>query len=136
VTLGRVVVALLNRWLPSRWVYVALPVLLIGAFQVVAHADSALAGIGGFALAGLACSALLPLSISFGGTEFPDKAATMSGALIAFYQVGYGIAAFGAGSLHQHAGMTYSGMFSVGSVVAALLAALALAIIRHGAERR
>ena len=95
VTLGRVVFALLERWLPAKWVYVALPVVLAVVFQLVARADGAASGIAAFAAAGLACSALLPLSISLGGEEFPSRAATMSGELIAFYQVGYGVAAFG-----------------------------------------
>ena len=42
--------------------------------------------------------------------------ATMSGALIAFYQVGYGVAAFGVGPLRQLAGLDYSSLFSVRSL--------------------
>jgi predicted MFS family arabinose efflux permease len=131
VTLGRVIIALLERWLPGRPVYVVLPALMVGAFQIIAHAGSTAAGIGGFAIAGLACSALLPLSISFGGAEFPSKAATISGELIAFYQVGYGVAAFGVGLAHQHAGLAYSAVFSAGSVVAGCLIVMALLIVRH-----
>jgi len=44
-------------------------------------------GILAFAIAGLACSAFLPLSISF-GNEFPRMSAVMAGELIAFYQLG------------------------------------------------
>ena len=62
-------------------------------------------------------SALLPLSISLGGTEFPTRAATISGELIAFYQIGYGITAFGVGPLKEFCGVDYSTAFSLGSLV-------------------
>ena len=84
VTLGRVIFAILDRFLPARVVYVALPVLLALIFQLVIRVDNNVAGVVVFAAAGLACSAFLPLSISFSGTEFPRRAATMSGELIAF----------------------------------------------------
>jgi FHS family glucose/mannose:H+ symporter-like MFS transporter len=133
VTLGRVIIAVLDRFVPARWIYVALPVLLAIALQIVARASGATSGIAGFATAGLACSAFLPFSISFAGAEFPRQAATMSGALIAFYQVGYGIAAFGVGPLRQLAGLDYSAMFSVGSLVALALAVAAGLVIRQPA---
>ncbi len=133
VTLGRLLVALLDRWVAARWIYVALPVLLAAAFQVVARADGAVSGIAGFALLGLACAAFLPFSISFAGAEFPRRAATMSGALIAFYQVGYGIAAFGVGPLRELAGLAYSTVFSTASLLAIALAITALKVIRRPA---
>jgi len=131
VTLGRVIIAMLDRFLPPRWIYVALPLLLAVAFQVIARAGGATSGIAGFAAAGLACSAFLPFSISFAGAEFPRQAATMSGALIAFYQVGYGIAAFGVGPMRQLAGLDFSTLFSLGSLFALALAIVALRLVRH-----
>jgi FHS family glucose/mannose:H+ symporter-like MFS transporter len=131
VTLGRLIVAFLQRFVPARWIYPALPILLAIAFQVVARADGAASGIAGFAAVGFACSAFLPFSISFAGAEFPRQAATISGALIAFYQVGYGIAAFGVGQLRQLSGLDYSSLFSVGSLVALALAIAAVQLIRH-----
>jgi len=131
VTLGRVIIAMLDRFLPPRWIYMALPILLAIAFQVIARAGGATSGIAGFAAAGLACSAFLPFSISFAGAEFPRQAATMSGALIAFYQVGYGIAAFGVGPMRQLAGLDFSTLFSLGSLFALALAIVALRLVRH-----
>jgi MFS transporter, FHS family, glucose/mannose:H+ symporter len=135
-TAGRVIFALLGRWLPAKWVYVALPVLLAVVFQFVAHVDSAAGGIVGFGAAGLACSALLPLSISLSGAEFPSRAATMSGEMIAFYQLGYGVAAFGVGPLREIGGFTYSQAFSAGSFVALGLAAATLLIARGTSPSR
>jgi MFS transporter, FHS family, glucose/mannose:H+ symporter len=131
VTLGRVIVAFLDRVLPPRGIYVALPILLAVAFQFVSRSSGAADGIAGFAAAGLACSAFLPFSISFAGTEFPRQAATMSGALISFYQVGYGVAAFGVGPMRQGLGLDFSTMFSAGSLVAIALAIVAVVVTRH-----
>jgi hypothetical protein len=55
--------------------------------------------VAAFALAGLACSALLPLTIGFGEKELAAIAAALAGGVIAFYQLGYGIVAFGVGPL-------------------------------------
>lgn len=129
VTLGRVGFATTGRLLPDRLVYVALPMLLAIVFQAVAHAHGAALGIASFGAAGLACSALLPLSISFASTEFPGLATTMSGGLLAAYQIGYGAAAFGVGPLHE-SGVAFSRLFSLASLVALALALVAWRVTR------
>ena len=133
VTSGRVLISFLDRFIAARWIYLALPVLLAVAFQIVAVAGDAATGIAAFAVAGLACSAFLPFSISFAGAEFPRQAATMSGALIAVYQVGYGVAAFGVGPLRQLSGLGYSTVYALGGVVAVALALAAFLLIRSQA---
>ena len=62
-------------------------------------------GILTFALAGLGCSALLPLTISFGQKELKTITTSVAGGLIASYQIGYGIAAFGVGPLLTWGGL-------------------------------
>ncbi|SEG51741.1 Predicted arabinose efflux permease, MFS family [Bosea lathyri] len=134
LTLGRVIFAVLARKLPVTLVFVGLPLLLALAFQLVARAQDASAGIAAFALVGLACSAILPLSLSFAGKEFPAQSAAMLGALIAFYQIGYGIAAFGGGPLVERAGLAYSAVFSLGSLIALALGAVAFLVNRTRAK--
>ena len=51
------------------------------------------AGVAAFALPSLGWSALLPLTIGFGEEQLESIAAAAAGGIIAFYQVGYGIAA-------------------------------------------
>ena len=131
VTVGRLAIAVLEKAVPARWIYLALPLLLAAAFAFVARLDGALAGIAAFACVGLACSAFLPLSISFAGSEMPSESATLSGTLIAFYQVGYGVAAFGVGPLRRLTGLDYAGMFTAGSAVALLLAGVAWQLVRR-----
>jgi fucose permease len=131
VTIGRVLFAALSAIVPARWIYGSLPILLGVAFQAVSRATSQTAGVLACGLTGLACSAFFPLSMSFGGDEFPKLAAVMSGGLIAFYQIGYGVAAFGIGSLHDITGLPFSLLFSYGSAVAAMMAILAWLLIRR-----
>jgi len=129
VTVGRVLVAALSVRVPARSIYLALPVLLLITFQLAARVHDEMEGILAFAMAGLACSAFLPLSISFGGGEFPQLSAVMAGGLIAFYQLGYGVAAFGTGPLRDLMGLPFSTIFAIGSAIAVPLAALAALIL-------
>jgi fucose permease len=136
VTLGRVFIAVISRWLPTRWIYAALPILLVLVFQLIARMMSDTGGIIAFGLAGLACSAFLPLSISFGGNEFPQLSAVIAGELIAFYQLGYGVAAFGTGPLRDWASLPFHTIFAVGSMVAALVAVFAFLVVRTNTNFR
>ncbi|PZO02731.1 MAG: MFS transporter [Hyphomicrobiales bacterium] len=135
LTLGRIGFALLARWLPVALVFVGLPVLLAVAFQIATQAQAATSGMTAFALVGLACSAILPLALSFAGKEFSDQAAVTLGALIAFYQIGYGLAAFGGGPLLDSAGLSHASLFSIGSVAALALAGVAGLLIRQRPAR-
>jgi hypothetical protein len=128
VTIGRVLFAGLSSRTTVRWIYAGLPVLLMAAFQIVAHARGEAASIVAFGLAGLSCSAFFPLCISLSGQECPRCAAAMSGGLVAFYQAGYGVAAFGVGPLREFAGLPFRTIYSLGSVVAAAMLAVALAV--------
>jgi MFS transporter, FHS family, glucose/mannose:H+ symporter len=135
VTTGRVLTAVISRWIPARWIYVALPIVLLVAFQISARVHDTTGGILAFGLAGFGCSAFLPLSISFGGNEFPRLSAVMAGELIAFYQLGYGAAAFGIGPLHDRLDLAFATIFAMGSIVAVLLAVSAAFLIRHAVAR-
>ena len=68
---------------------------------------------------------MLPLSLSLAGQEFPRLGATSSGELIAGYQVGYGITAFGVAPLERITGIGLSGIYLVGAGVAVVLLVIA-----------
>jgi MFS family permease len=89
-------------------------------------------GIVAFGLAGLGCSAFFPLCISLSGQEFPRFAAAMSGELVAFYQAGYGVAAFAVGPLRDLTGRPLGMIYTVGTLVAGAMLMAALAV---GARR-
>ncbi|MGH8094926.1 MAG: MFS transporter [Chthoniobacterales bacterium] len=135
VTVGRVLFAVLERWLPGRLVGRGLPFLVSIAFLLSAWMPKTSPSLGvlSFALAGIGCSALLPLAISFGQRQLTTIAASVAGGLIAFYQIGYGIAAFGVGPLQTWAGLDLSAIYSAGAVVALAMAGLSFVITREPA---
>ncbi len=131
VTLGRVFFAAVQSVFATTRTYHLLPFVLAGAFVLVAllpNGSTAL-GIVGFGVAGLGCSALLPLTISFSEEQLVAMSSMVAGAIIAFYQLGYGIAAFGAGPL-QSAGVSLSTIFGVTAVFALAMGGLSFVLAR------
>jgi fucose permease len=133
VTAGRVLFAVIARRFPARRAYHLLPFVVMIAFVILASLPpgSPNLGILTFGLAGLGCSALLPLTISFGQEALIAIAAAVAGGLIAFYQMGYGIAAFGVGPLEEYAGLSLSTIYGLAAGVALILAALSFVVTRH-----
>jgi MFS family permease len=133
VTGGRVLFAVIEKWCPPRWTYRALPVVMALAFLATAAVPKPypILGVLAFGLAGLGCSALLPLVISFAQEELTPMAAAVAGGMIGFYQMGYGIAAFEVGPLQAMAGITLASIYRGSSLVALALAALAFVIVRR-----
>ena len=122
VTVGRVLFAAVQRVVPPRLTYHALPFVLAGAFLLIylLPDDEPALGVLAFGLAGLGCSALLPLTISFGQEELTAFSAAVAGGVIAFYQLGYGIAAFGVGPLVDR-GVELSTVYALAAGVALVL---------------
>jgi fucose permease len=130
VTVGRLLFAAIANRFPANHTYRLSPVVIALAFAVIAYLPDGdrLAGTLAFGLAGLGCSALLPLTISFGQGKMTTIAASVPGGLIAFYQMGYGIAAFGVGPIEDYAGLSLKALYAFAAVVALLLTALSFAI--------
>ncbi|NDG69798.1 MAG: MFS transporter [Proteobacteria bacterium] len=133
VTGGRLLFASIDRWIPEREVFRFLPVVITISFFLtpLLPEKAALPGLAAFALAGLGCSAMLPLLISFGQKQMPSIAASVAGGMIAFYQLGYGIAAFGVGPLENMASLSLNHIFAATAVPAIGLAVLAFVIARR-----
>ena len=131
VTLGRVALAASGRRLPAKWTYVALPLALAVTFQLVAHADGALKGTLAFGAAGLGVLRLPAAQHQPGRSRVSGPSGDFSGELIAFYQIGYGVAAFGVGPLRELGGVDYSTAFSLGSLVSLALGGFALGVARR-----
>jgi fucose permease len=132
VTGGRVLFAALARWIPETAAYCFLPFVVATAFVTMAilpNGEPSL-GVVAYGIAGLGCSALLPLTISFGQKALPTIAASVAGSLVAFYQVGYGIAAFGVGPLREAVGLGLNSIMGGTAAVALTMAALSFAVVR------
>lgn len=113
VTLGRLFFSLFN----AKVVFHTLPFVAAVAFLLLMLQEN---GLFAFALAGIGCSALLPLAISFSETMFP------AGWVVAFYLLGYGIAAFGVGPLQEVADLKE--IFGLGAALAAGLGVLSFIV--------
>lgn len=128
VTLGRVFFGAMEHILSPHLTYRILPFVTAAAFifASMVPAQHPYLGIMAFGLAGIGCSALLPLSISFGTESFPSAKAATAGRLIACYLFGYGIAAFGVGYLHDQAGLHLKTIFMSATLASIILGILSL----------
>jgi fucose permease len=131
VTIGRLLFAALSTKVSVRTIYIVLPFLLAIAFRIVSRVRTEVGGLFAFGIAGLGCSAFFPLSISLAGDEFPALSSVMSGELIAFYQLGYGVAAFGTGPLTNLGGLSFATIFAGASALAIGMGILAILILRQ-----
>jgi hypothetical protein len=68
------------------------------------------------------------LTISFGQKELKTIAASAAGGLIAFYQIGYGIAAFGVGPLQSGAGLGLNIILGGSAIVAIAMSLLSFTV--------
>jgi MFS family permease len=130
-TVGRVFFALVQRWFSPQRAYQVLPFLLAVTLLIIAALPGREppAGIAAFALAGFGCSALLPLTISFAEEQLLTMGASVTGGVIAFYQLGSGIAAFGTGPLLA-AGVSLPDLFGFAAGAAVIMGGLSFALAR------
>ena len=77
------------------------------------------------------------MTVGYGEATFPTFVELAAGWLIAAYQVGYGLAAFGGGALQSV--VSLASIFRIAAVLAAVMAVLAIPIARrqrvHGRTR-
>ena len=128
VTVGRLLIALTARRVRSTTVYVVLPWAIAGAL-LLASQTTGDHGVLLFAFGGFACSGFFPMTIGFGEAAFPADVERSAGWLVAAYQVGYGLAAFGGGALQR--AVALSSLFAAAAVIAVLMGLLAPVIARR-----
>ena len=98
---GRLLVAVLVVRIAPLTIWLILPALMIAAFLLLPGASTPTLGLGLFALAGLACSAFFPLTITLASQRFPEHVAWVSSMLIAALMVGVGLGSFLIGPLRE-----------------------------------
>jgi predicted MFS family arabinose efflux permease len=128
VTVGRLVISLVAGRIRSTAIYLVLPWAMALALLTAPWVGGATAGIILFAFAGLACSGFFPMTVGYGETSFAAMVELAAGWLIAAYQLGYGLAAFGGGVLQRS--VSLAALFRVAAVLAALMGFLAIGVGR------
>lgn len=131
VTIGRLFFSGVSRWLTPKLLLPGLPVFLAVVLVAISRLTSGddRSALLLFALAGFGCSAMLPLIISFGQKQLNWLGESVAGLLIASYQLGFGLAAFGGGTLQQALQLPISTLFGWGAWVALILAMLSVCVI-------
>ncbi len=130
VTVGRLLVAVVSARVPPLVIFRALPVLIAIALACVAVAFGPVLGVAAFAIAGLACSACLPLSIGTASSESPRFVETVSGWMVASYMLGFGIGAYAVGPLQQSADLQLSQVYLGAIAIALVMVLLAYLLVR------
>lgn len=136
VTFGRWLFAQLENYISEKMVFSFLPFIAAIAFSWIwlLPTHQPIMSLCAFALAGIGCSALLPLSISFGTQQITELGTYAAGGIIASYLLGYGIAAFGVGHLMQQLGIHFNTIFLCAAFVALVLGSIALTFITKNQE--
>ncbi len=129
---GRLLVALLVIRIAPLTIWLALPVLMIAAFLLLPGASTPALGLGLFALAGLACSAFFPLTITLASERFPEHVAWVSSLLIAALMVGVGLGSFVIGPLRDW--LSLEQLYRLSAVYPVAVVGLALWLV--GSRRR
>lgn len=113
-------------------VYSVLPFLLTAAFILIANlpVGGMAAAVAAFALAGLGCSALLPLTVSIASEEMDKFKAYTTGLLYTVYYLGYGIVSFGIGNLVEYMKLSYSVIFLLFAAIAFFMGMLSFIILQ------
>lgn len=99
LAVGRLLVSVLVAFILSERIWQTLPLFMAAVFIALPYADSPLAGVGLFALAGLSCSAFFPLTIRLASKSFPSHVAWVSSVITGALMVGIGMGTFAAGLL-------------------------------------
>jgi MFS family permease len=109
LTSGRILIAILSYKISPRYFIDSMNIALIA-----------------FSLAGVGCSAYLPLTVSFGEKYSRSHASFVSGLLISTYMLGYGISAEGIGLLRKETSITFHTVYLWLGVLVILLGLLCL----------
>lgn len=124
LTASRFAVAAFVLRAPSGPVLPALAALMAGSCLLVPLAGSPRGAVLAFALGGLGCSAVFPLTLGLAGRRFPDDRAWVSSTLFAALVAGLGAGSLSIGFLR--AGLDLGTIYRLAAVPPALAAVLAL----------
>ena len=133
LTVGRFVVAAVVLKTRPAPVLPVLAALMAAACLLVPVARSPRGAVLAFALGGLGCSAVFPLTLGLAGRHFPEHRAWVSSALFAALVSGLGAGSLATGLLHAR--LDLGTIYRLAALAPALAAFLALRAATTGAAR-
>lgn len=134
LTLGRLAVSALVRTIAAETIWCVLPIAMLAVFLILPLVQTPKLGMAAFALAGFACSAFFPLSVSLAASHFEGGAARASALLTAALMIGVGIGSFVIGPLRSASSI--STLYRVSALYPLVAFALCAQLQRRLAMRR
>jgi predicted MFS family arabinose efflux permease len=131
---GRLAVSALVAWVTPALVWATLPLLMMAAFLLLPTTAGASSGIALFAVAGLACSGFLPLSITLASHRFPHDVPWVASMMVAALMLGVGIGSFAIGVLRE--ALSFDDLYRLSALYPVLVLLLALPVLRGERRRR
>ena len=122
VTFGRIFIVFLSLQISPRFIYRFLSIVILLSLGLMHFAGKPDSSMAAFAIAGLGCSAFLPLTISFAEKKFFSSAPFVSGLLISTYMAGFGASSEGIGLLHKETGVSFASLYLWLAIPVVLLA--------------
>ncbi len=108
VTLGRIFAALFALRISPYLIYFSISLIFIASLLLLDFSNFLFLS---FLIAGLGCSAFLPLTVSLGQKQDLPRAEMISGLIIAVYMSGYGVSAYGIGWIQTAFDFQLSSLF-------------------------
>ncbi len=133
LTVGRLLTVFLSLKLSTRYIYYSLPPLILVSLFILYPSSGKVSLLISFVIAGLGCSAMLPLTIGFAQEKFSSIAPLISGVMIGVYMLGFGLASQGIGFLSKIWHLPFSTLFASLCVPILLLAALNVVVVKKRA---
>ncbi len=135
LTLARVAFALSSRFIPARIAFAVLPLAIAAAFVLLPLWRTSLLLVGGFVLAGIACSVVFPYAMALAFAAMPADEDRVAGVLVGALMTGEGFGTFAIGLLRSDAGMALATIYRAAAVVAFALAIVAILAVRSSPRK-
>jgi fucose permease len=130
VVLGRLVTSALLLRVSAEAIWLSLLAAMIAALLLLPFARGFVSGIGLFGLAGLACSAVFPLTITLVSRAYPRQVEWVSSMMIAALMLGVGLGSFAFGPLLEF--LPFDQLYRLSALYPAAALVLAMVVVRRG----
>lgn len=128
MTIGRLLAAVVVRWLSPVTLTLVLSAGMSLAFLLVSRAQGTGGALVAFGFAGLACSAVFPLLLSLGSADFPERTPQVSAIFSAAVLAGVSVGSFAVGPLRGLLGLER--IYSISAIGPLVLVAMVVLMAR------